>query len=182
MNGTPLKLFSAFALGVALFAGAAKAEAPTVHSFEFVAGDETLLIGTLPDADIRAVAAGAPVYEMIGYPKVLLATPEFGLGHQWAVVQLSTTNTCDRQGCSIRILHSSPAGYVTVAAAMASDVAWMNDGDEPPALIFVSEAVDGAQETAIWRWNGSAYAFDRLGDEALMDAYTDAITGVQNRN
>ncbi len=158
------------------------AETSGVRSFEFVGGDETLLIGTLPDADIRAVAAGAPMYEMIGYPKVLLATPEFGLGHQWAVVQLSTTNTCDRQGCSIRILHSSPAGYVTVAAAMASDVAWMNDGNEPPALIFISEAVDGAQETAIWRWNGSAYAFDRFGDEALMDAYTDAITGAQNRN
>ena len=178
MKLTPLKHISAFGLGSALFAGAAQAQPPIVRSFEFVGGDETLLVGTLPDADVRAVAAGAPMYEMIGYPKVLLATPELGIGHQWVVVQLSTTHTCNVQGCRIRILHSSPAGYVTVADVMASDVAWIDDDHEPPALIFISEAAEGDQETAIWRWNGSGYAFDQLGDEAMMDAYTDAITGV----
>ncbi|MBB4015012.1 hypothetical protein GGR16_000018 [Chelatococcus caeni] len=173
---------SALLLAGLLVATLAHATTPVVRSFDFLEGDESLLIGKLPDADIRAVAAGAPMYERIGYPKVLLATPEFGLGHQWLVVILATTNTCNSQGCSIRILHSGPAGYVTVAEVMASDVAWIDDGNEPPALIFLSEAVEGAQETAIWRWNGSAYAFDQLGDEALMDAYTDAITGAQNRN
>lgn len=173
---------SALLLAGSLVATLAHANTPAVRAFGFIEGDETLLIGTLPDEDIRAVATGAPMYERIGHPKVLLATPEFGLGHQWVVVQLTTTNTCNSQGCNIRFLHSSPAGYMTVADVMASDVAWIDDGNEPPALIFLSEAVEGAQETAIWRWNGSAYAFDQLGDEALMDAYTDAITGAQTRN
>lgn len=151
--------------------GSASADAPVVHSFEFVAGDETLLIGTLPDADIRAVAAGTPAPGLDA--KVLLSSPELGLDHLWVIVQLVTDQTCNAQGeCNIRVLHSSPNGYVTVADVMAIDVAWIEDGSEPVTLLFA-----GLQGPAIWRWNGSAYAFDRIGDDDLMDAYYAATGG-----
>jgi hypothetical protein len=152
-------------------AGSASADAPIVRTFEFVAGDESLLVGTLPDADIRAVAAGAPATGLDA--KVLLGSPELGLGHLWVIVQMVTDQTCNAQGeCNIRVLHSSPNGYMTVADVMAIDVAWIEDGSEPVTLLFA-----GLQGPAIWRWNGSAYAFDRIGDDDLMDAYYAATGG-----
>jgi hypothetical protein len=173
MNATPFKVISAFALGVVLLVGHAEAYTPVVSNFEFVGGDEILLVGTLPDADLRAVTTGASAPGLDA--KVLLGSPELGLGHLWVIVQLLTDQTCNAQGeCNIRVLHSSPNGYVTVADVMAIDVAWIEDGSEPVALLFA-----GLQGPAIWRWNGSAYAFDRIGDDDLMDAYY-AATGGDN--
>ena len=146
------------------------ANIPIVRNSEFVGGDDTLLIGTLPDADIRAVAAGAPAPGLDA--KVPLGSPELGLGHLWVIVQLVMDQICNAQSeCNIRVLHPSPSGCVTVAD-MAIDVAWIGDGSEPLALRFA-----GLHGPAIWRWDGSAYAFDRIGDDDLMDFYSAATGG-----
>jgi hypothetical protein len=124
-----------------LFSATAMADAPIVQCFEFVGGDHALLIGTLPDADIRAVAAGEPAPGLDD--KVLLGSAELGLDHLWVIVQLVTDQTCNAQSeCDIRVLHSSPEGYLTVADVMAIDVASIEDRREPVPLLFLRECRD----------------------------------------
>lgn len=152
---------------------AAVAEEPGVRLFEFAEGDADLLEGLLPNDDIRAVSTGAPAPGLNF--KVMLGNPELGLGHHWVIAQLITDQTCNAQGeCEIHVLHASPKGWVKTAEVIAVDVAWLDDGSEPAALLF-----SGMQGPAIWRWDGKAYAFDRIGDDAIADAYY-AATGGSN--
>ena len=157
--------------GSALFSGTAMANIPILCNFEFFGTDKTLLVGTRSDADIRVVAAGATAPGLDA--SVLLGSRGLGLGRLCSIVQLGTDQTCNAHGgCNVRVLHSSPNGYLTVADAMAIDVAWISGGSEPVTLLFV-----GLQGPAIWRWNGSADAFDCIGDNDLMDACYPATGG-----
>lgn len=168
-----------FSLAVALattstmLGDSAHADTPIVHLFEFVEGNANLLEGYLPQDVIRTVAKGTPVPGLDF--KVLFGTPDLGLGHEWAIAQLITDQTCNAQGeCEIHVRRSSPDGWVTAAEVMAVDVSWIDDGGEPRTLLF-----SGLQGPAIWRWDSKAYAFDQIGDDDIADAYY-AATGGDN--
>lgn len=151
----------------------AVADEVTVRLFDFAEGNTELLEGILSEDDIRMVSQGATAPGLDF--KVIMANPDLGLGHRWAIAQLFTDQTCNAQGeCEIHVLHSSPTGWVTVAEASSVDVTWIDDGSAPATLLF-----SGLQGPAIWRWNGKAYAFDRMGDDDLLDAYY-AATGGDN--
>ncbi|WP_300581334.1 hypothetical protein [Marivita sp.] len=151
----------------------AHADTPIVHLFEFAEGNADLLEGYLPQDVIRTVAKGTPAPGLDF--KVLLGTPDLGLGHDWSIAQLITDQTCNPQGeCEIHVRRSSPDGWVTAAEVMAVDVSWLEDGSAPSPLIF-----SWLQGPAIWRWDGASYVFDQIGDDDIADAYY-AATGGDN--
>ena len=172
ISRTPESLAVAFAIGVILGQPAA-ADELVVYLFDFVEGNAELLSGIMPQDAVRTVEAGAPAPGLDF--KVLAAKPDLGLGSEWFIAQLITDQTCNTQGeCEIHVRQSGPDGWVTVAEVMAVDVSWIEDDSEPTTLLF-----SGLQGPAIWRWDGEAYAFDRIGDDDIADAYY-AATGGDN--
>lgn len=165
----------AVALGTAstMLVGSAHADTPIVHLFEFIEGDADLLEGYFPEDVIETVAQGTPAPGLDF--TVLFGTPHLGLGHEWVIAQLITDQTCNAQGeCEIHVRQSSPDGWVTVAEVMAVDVTRLEDGSTPSPLIF-----SGLQGPSIWRWDGTSYLFDQVGDDDVADAYY-AATGGDN--